>query len=298
MKTVFKIKMKMDLKTLNSKNRKTVKEHLFQCCGSSNWVNQMMEYFPFSSELNLVERATQIWYEGSLQADWMEAFSHHPKIGDIKSLEKKFAATKHLAGKEQEAVATATATTIQLLAKANTDYEKKNGFIFIVCATGKSADEMLRLLQDRLKNSQEEELHIAMGEQQKITIIRLKKMMADADWSAINNCQLTTHVLDTSLGKPGREITIRLQELKQEKWQTITQGLTNNDGRIGDLLPPGRILPPANYRMVFDSGAYFDQQKITGFYPMVEIQFTVFDGQHYHVPLLINPFGYSTYRGS
>ena len=90
---------------------------------------------------------------------------HHPKIGDVKSLEKKFAPTKHLAGKEQAGVASATAETIQALAQANTHYETKNGFIFIVCATGKSAAEMLRILQDRLTNSTEEEVHIAMGEQ-------------------------------------------------------------------------------------------------------------------------------------
>jgi len=288
----------MDLNNFNKKSRASAKESLFQCCGSTNWVNQLIKHFPFSSEQALVEKATQIWYESCAESDWREAFTHHPKIGDVKSLEKKFAATKHLAGKEQAGVATATAATIQQLAQANTDYEEKNGFIFIVCATGKSADEMLRLLQDRLNNSPAEELHIAMGEQHKITIIRFKKLLSKADWSTFNGCQLTTHVLDTSLGKPGQDLAIRLQAFQQEKWQTITQGVTNSDGRIGDLLPPGRVLPPSSYRMVFDTGAYFDQQKITGFYPMVEIQFTVFDDQHYHVPLLINPFGYSTYRGS
>lgn len=288
----------MNLNNFNKKSQSTAKEHLFQCCGSTNWVNQLMKYFPFSSEEDLVKKATQIWYEDCTETDWREAFTHHPKIGDVKSLEKKFAATKHLAGKEQAGIETATAATIQLLAQANTDYEEKNGFIFIVCATGKSAEEMLRLLQDRLKNSPEEELYIAMGEQQKITIIRFKKLLQEADWMAFNACQLTTHVLDTSIGKPGQDMAIRLQSYTQDNWQTITQGITNSDGRIGDLLPPGRVLPPSTYRMVFDTGNYFDQQKITGFYPMVEIQFTVFDDQHYHVPLLINPFGYSTYRGS
>ncbi len=288
----------MNLNNFNTKNQATAKEQLFQCCGSTNWVNQLMKHFPFSSEQALVEKATQIWYEHCTAADWREAFTHHPKIGDVKSLEKKFAATKHLAGKEQAGVATASAETIQQLAKANADYEEKNGFIFIVCATGKSAEEMLRLLQDRLKNSAAEELDVAMGEQHKITIIRFKKLLSEADWSAFSGCQLTTHVLDTSLGKPGQNLGIRLQAFKEGNWQTITQGVTNSDGRIGDLLPPGLILPATNYRMVFDTGSYFDQQKITGFYPMVEIQFTVFDDKHYHVPLLINPFGYSTYRGS
>ncbi|RYY91039.1 MAG: hydroxyisourate hydrolase [Chitinophagaceae bacterium] len=111
--------------------------------------------------------------------------------------------------------------------------------------------------------------------------------------------QLTTHVLDTSIGKPGRDISIRLQAPSGESaWQTIAQGITNADGRIADLLPPGRNLPAGNYRVAFDTGAYFTANNTNGFYPSVEIQFTVFDDMHYHVPLLVNPFGYSTYRGS
>ncbi|GJM35435.1 MAG: hypothetical protein DHS20C18_44360 [Saprospiraceae bacterium] len=288
----------MTLHDFNNKGKDTVKNALIQCCGSSKWVNLLMEHFPFPSEQKLVEQATRIWYEKCGETDWREAFTHHPKIGDVDSLEERFSETKHLAGEEQEGVKTATKATIQQLAQANTDYEQKNGFIFIVCATGKSAAEMLRLLQDRLANQPEEELHIAMGEQQKITMIRLKKLLPDADWSIFSGSQLTTHVLDTSLGKPGQDLTIKLQQFLNGKWQTMTQGVTNKDGRIADLLPPGKILEPKTYKMVFDTGGYFQQQKITGFYPMVEIQFTIFDDQHYHVPLLINPFGYSTYRGS
>jgi hydroxyisourate hydrolase len=81
-------------------------------------------------------------------------------------------------------------------------------------------------------------------------------------------------------------------------WQTIAQGVTNIDGRIADLLPSQTLLASGNYKLVFDTGSYFASQKIKGFYPEVEIQFIVFDDTHYHVPLLINPFGYSTYRGS
>jgi len=91
----------MDLNNFNQESQVTARLHLFQCCGSTNWVNQLMEHFPFSSEKNLVEKATQIWYDGCAESDWREAFTHHPKIGDVKSLEKKFASTKHLAGKEQ-----------------------------------------------------------------------------------------------------------------------------------------------------------------------------------------------------
>lgn len=288
----------MTLQDFNKKEHSETKTALLQCCGSTKWADALLQYHPFESEAALVEHATRIWYDECEETDWRESFNHHPKIGDIKSLEEKFASTKHLAGKEQAGLETATAEVLQNLAQANTDYETKNGFIFIVCATGKTAGEMLRLLNDRLKNSTEEEVIIAMGEQAKITMIRLKKMMPDADWSAFKGSQLTTHSLDTSLGKPSNNLTVKLQEQKNGSWQTVAQGVTNEDGRIGDLLAAGKRLKYQNYKMVFDTATYFQQNNLTVFYPEVEIQFTVMDDKHYHIPLLLNPFGYSTYRGS
>ena len=108
----------------------------------------------------------------------MEAFTHHPKIGDLKSLEEKFAATKHLAVEEQSGVDHSSIEVLKQLQEYNHIYEKKFGFIFIVCATGKSADEMLSLLQQRLSNDRSDELKIALNEQNKITHIRLKKLFA------------------------------------------------------------------------------------------------------------------------
>lgn len=282
----------MDLQAFNKSETNIAAQHLFSCCGSQTWANQMMQHFPFVSEKDMVEKATSIWYNDCGEIDWQESFTHHPKIGDVNSLKQKFA------GKEQAGVAEASDELIGQLAKANADYENKFGFIFIVCATGKSATEMLALLNDRLINSVEEELNIAMGEQQKITIIRLKKLLPDADFSFLKVSQITTHVLDTSLGKPGKDICIRLMANQNGHWQTIAQGITNADGRIPDLLPQERNLLPANYKMVFDTGTYYAQQNIKTFYPLVEIMFTTFDSTHYHVPLLVNPFGYSTYRGS
>ncbi len=110
--------------------------------------------------------------------------------------------------------------------------------------------------------------------------------------------QITTHVLDTSIGKPGKGITIKLQQADRGGWVTLGEGVTNDDGRIANLLPEGKILPTGNYRMWFDTGAYFAATKTENFYPEVSIIFYVFDDSHYHVPLLLNPFGYSTYRGS
>lgn len=279
----------MNLGDFNKLDKQSAAKELFACCGSSKWVEMMMKYFPFASEKELVNKATAVWYNECDEADWKESFTHHPKIGDVKSLEQKFA------GKEQGGVAAASAGTIQSLATANADYENKNGFIFIVCATGKSADEMLHLLNDRLSNTPEDEQRIAMGEQHKITLLRFKKLMPDANWQWMKVSQLTTHVLDTSMGKPGENITIKLITADGK---IISQGVTNADGRIADLLPAEKYLIPGNYKMVFDTGNYFKANNVKGFYPEVEIQFTVFDDTHYHVPLLINPYGYSTYRGS
>ena len=282
----------MTLSDLNKMGKDEAVKLFASCCGSAKWSTSLMKKFPFNNEKALIAAAGDMWYSECAEKDWLEAFTHHPKIGDVKSLSEKFA------GKEQAAVGTASKDTIAQLAKANADYEIKFGFTFIVCATGKSADEMLRLLQERMKNTYEEELMIAMGEQQKITALRLQKLLPEADWSKLRMSQLTTHILDTAIGKPANNIVIRLQKQNEDKWQTIAQGETNADGRIANLLPPERILSPGGYKMVFETAAYFSRQSVQGFYPKVEIQFGIYDDAHYHVPLLISPYGYSTYRGS
>ena len=282
----------MTIKAFNKLSKTEKAKQLMSCCGSSTWVALMMKRFPFSNQKDLTEAANNFWYNQCESIDWLESFTHHPKIGDVKSLTKKFA------GKEQASVAAASAKTIKALAAANKEYEARFGFNFIVCATGKPATGMLRILEDRLGNTIGEELHIAMGEQMKITLLRFQKIITDGDWSFLTGGQLTTHVLDTAVGQPGKGITVRLQKPINGNWQTISQGITNRDGRISDLLPTSRKLNSGNYKLVFDTGNYYSAQNIKNFYPEVEIQFTVFDDTHYHVPLLINPFGYSTYRGS
>ena len=280
----------MTLQGFNNLDRDTAAKELFSCCGSQNWVSLMMQKFPFGSQETLIEKAREVWYDKCNRNDWLESFRHHPKIGDKKSLTEKFAE------KEQASVASATEKLIDALAKANKEYEKKFGFIFIVCATGKSPEEMLRLLKDRLKNNTDVELTIAMGEQHKITLIRIKKLLEDLQFLKMS--QITTHVLDTAAGKPGNDISIMLQQLHTHGYATIAQGITNNDGRIADLLPPDKKLQLGIYKLVFETGIYYSAKSIKTFYPLVEIQFMISDDSHYHIPLLISPFGYSTYRGS
>ncbi|HEU0029774.1 MAG TPA: hydroxyisourate hydrolase [Kofleriaceae bacterium] len=109
---------------------------------------------------------------------------------------------------------------------------------------------------------------------------------------------ITTHVLDTAAGRPGRGIAIDLERAIGTSWQRIGSGVTDDDGRLRTLTPAGPV-EPGTYRIRFATAAYFATTGQTGFFPVVEIQFTVDDGaQHYHVPLLLSPYGFSTYRGS
>jgi 5-hydroxyisourate hydrolase len=111
---------------------------------------------------------------------------------------------------------------------------------------------------------------------------------------------ITTHVLDTSRGRPASGVAVKLErETAHGGWQEIGTGATDADGRARDLLPDGFALSEGAYRLSFATGPYFAAQEIETFYREVLIVFTVSDAaQHYHVPLLLSPFGYSTYRGS
>jgi 5-hydroxyisourate hydrolase len=111
---------------------------------------------------------------------------------------------------------------------------------------------------------------------------------------------ITTHVLDTSRGRPAKGVAVRLElESADGSWKQIGKGTTDADGRAKDLLPDGFALHGGVYRLTFETGSYFASREIEAFYREVVIVFTVSDpAQHYHVPLLLSPFGYSTYRGS
>jgi 5-hydroxyisourate hydrolase len=111
---------------------------------------------------------------------------------------------------------------------------------------------------------------------------------------------ITTHVLDTSRGRPANGVRVRLElETADGSWKQIGKGVSDADGRVRDLLPSGFALHSGVYRLTFDTEAYFAAQNIEGFYREITVLFTIRDpAEHYHVPLLLSPFGYSTYRGS
>jgi 2-oxo-4-hydroxy-4-carboxy-5-ureidoimidazoline decarboxylase len=169
--------MDMDINTLNTLPAAELADALTKCCGSTHWVGLMVDSRPYASEADLLEKAYTAWAQCS-EADGREAFTHHPRIGGMEELAQKFASTSAWASGEQSSVKHASSETLQALADGNHAYEARFGYIFIVCATGKSADEMLALLQARLPNPPEKEIGIAMAEQMKITVIRLQKLLA------------------------------------------------------------------------------------------------------------------------
>lgn len=110
--------------------------------------------------------------------------------------------------------------------------------------------------------------------------------------------QLTTHILDTTIGRPADGVTVILYQQEPEKWLEVARGITNSDGRIPDLLQKNIVLQPGSYRLRFETLEYFQRVSVRSFYPYVEITFDITGNEHYHVPLLVSPYSYSTYRGS
>jgi 2-oxo-4-hydroxy-4-carboxy-5-ureidoimidazoline decarboxylase len=167
----------ISLRDLNDLPKESASEELFRCCGSQAWCMEMVNARPFQDKSELYLAAGRIWNNLN-QNEWKTAFEHHPKIGNIESLKKKFSNTENWAGEEQSDVSSASEKVLEELAKENLRYEARFGYIFLVCATGKSASEMLEILRSRMSNTPKEEILIAAAEQEKITRIRLEKLVS------------------------------------------------------------------------------------------------------------------------
>ena len=161
----------MRLEELNALDTPAVEQALLRCCGSSRWARLMAAARPFAHAEALNAKADAIW-KSLDRADWLEAFATHPKIGET---------GRGWSAAEQAGMAGAADTLRQRLAEANRAYEARFGYIFIVCATRRSADEMLGLLERRMINPPDAELAVAAEEQRKITRLRLAKLLGATD---------------------------------------------------------------------------------------------------------------------
>lgn len=156
------------VETINTLPPIVVQAEFLRCCGSKRWAEKMTTFRPYASEAALFETAERMWASLTSE-DWIEAFSHHPKIGGQ--------TTSKWTEEEQGGLKGTSNLVLSELEKENLKYEKKFGFVFLVCATGKKANELLALLRERMNNDPREELGIAMREQAKITRLRLEKWL-------------------------------------------------------------------------------------------------------------------------
>ncbi len=161
---------------LNRLGHEEARTALLACCGSTRWAAEVAGLRPFWDVGQLLRIAERVWRELDAE-DKLEAFRAHPKIGESKAAAETGKEARRWAEGEQSGARDAAAETLDALTEANREYEGRFGFIFIVCATGKTAEEMLELLRSRLQNDAETELRVAAGEQWRITELRLKKFL-------------------------------------------------------------------------------------------------------------------------
>ena len=169
--------MNLELASLNSLSASRAEEEFSKCCGSKKWAQQMVAARPFKDLDELTAAADRAWWSLGTD-DWLEAFHSHPKIGEKKAAAATAVEAQRWSEDEQSGLRNSAQQTLAALVELNQAYEEKFGYIFIVCASGKSSEEMLEILRDRLKSSPDEELRIAAGEQAKITELRLRKLLA------------------------------------------------------------------------------------------------------------------------
>jgi 2-oxo-4-hydroxy-4-carboxy-5-ureidoimidazoline decarboxylase len=168
----------MTLVRLNALSEAEAGGALGRCCGAQRWIREMVAARPFANAKAL-HAASDRAFASLEREDWLEAFSHHPVIGDVDSLRARFAGTATWAGDEQRGAAVADEMTLQALAGENRVYRDRFGYIFVVNATGKSAEQMLEILRERSGHDPDTELEVAAGEQRKITRLRLEKLLAE-----------------------------------------------------------------------------------------------------------------------
>jgi 2-oxo-4-hydroxy-4-carboxy-5-ureidoimidazoline decarboxylase len=270
---------------------------LASCCGSTTWVERVLAAWPYEDDATLRAAAEEAWWSLT-ETDWLEAFAAHPRIGD-RDLADQWA------GAEQAGVEEAEPETLAELATGNREYEARFGHVFLICATGLSAEQMLGALRRRLRNEAGVELQVAASEQARITALRLARLAHEPAPLAVNDERgvsntLSTHVLDTTTGRPATGVEVELSRAGSDGWRPIAAASTDEDGRIAALalsLPDG--LGPGEYRLRFATGAYFRSRDVEAFHPSIDVVFRIASaGGHHHVPLLVSPFGYTTYRGS
>jgi hydroxyisourate hydrolase len=233
-----------------------------------------------------------------------EAMASHPRIGERPTGSGRAAAFSR---REQGAAADADDEELAArLADGNARYEARTGRVFLIRAAGRSRAEILAELERRIELPADEETRIVASELRDIALLRLASAVGEPPPTlggeqpttpGSTRSRVTTHVLDAVTGRPAAGVAVTLERRDGDAWFPVADGTTDADGRVSRLGPDD--VPAGRYRIAFDTGAWFAAAGRDAFYPEVSIVFEVADpAAHFHVPLLLSPFAYSTYRGS
>jgi OHCU decarboxylase len=168
--------LKDSLERINALSPEEAEAEFLKCCGSTLWARRMTDERPFQHLEELLAKADAEWWALD-EEDWLEAFSRHPKIGERKSEREQAEEARRWSEQEQAGTQSADDETRHALAELNRAYLQKFGYIYIICATGKTADEMLAILKERIRNDADREIRIAAEEQRRITHLRLVKSL-------------------------------------------------------------------------------------------------------------------------
>lgn len=258
------------------------------------WVDRVLADAPYGDVDALVEHARAV-ATPLTEAELDEALAQHPRIGERAGGDDEAA---RMSAAEQSAPDAGDAELAQRLAEGNREYEAKFGRVFLIRAAGRTRAEILIELRRRLALDPGTEVATAVEQLRQIMELRLRALFSGiALPAASDRSHITTHVLDTARGRPAPRVPVRLDAFSEGEWHELARGITDEDGRV-DRFGPAQ-LPAGRYRVVFDTAAYFASQDLISFFPEVAVDFQLWSvDEHFHIPLLLSPFAYSTYRGS
>lgn len=280
----------MDLSLFNTLQAHDAAAALRSAVDVDRWVNAVVAGRPYSDREALLAAArTQPPFT---QAELDAALAHHPRIGEQPQGDS---AEAELSRAEQAGVGVEHHdATARRLAEGNAAYEARFRRVFLIRAAGRSAEDILANLERRLTQDEPTEAAEAAEQLAQIALLRLEGIVTPAP---SGRSHITTHILDTGTGRPASGVKATLESHTDSGWQERGQGLSDRDGRINNLGPAE--VGEGRYRIIFETGAYFGAKGTETFFPAVTLDFVVADtSAHYHVPLLLSPFAYSTYRGS
>lgn len=282
----------MNLSSFNTLSQDEARSAVRPCVDVDRWVDAVVDGRPYASIEDLLVAAKDV--APFTQAEVDAALAHHPRIGERADGDS---AEAELSRGEQAGVGVDDDAAVKAkLAKGNADYEAKFNRVFLIRAAGRSAQGILDNLERRLQQDEVTEAAEVADQLKQIAVLRLEGIV-EGDAPADTRSQITTHVLDTGTGRPASGVKVTLESHADAGWQSIGTGETDADGRIKNLGPTEAGV--GRYRVSFDTADYFGKLGTETFFPAVSIDFVIDDAaQHYHVPLLISPFAYSTYRGS